>query len=336
VFEQKAAEFEAQGMTRKEAEVKAKPLSYSRTESKEEGLVRYAVIAEAVSDTSRNMNYHMCAKQCVQMKKEAKKCKPLACREPVCEPDPVCPDEKAIEACYKSCRKTSPWRWRRMEAIYSVLTIFSKESGFRADVHGGTGSHGLGDCAWKYPDTHPTKGGKRAAAWAKGANPVKKTCRSFCMGQINLGPKGKTRRGLSGADLVGIDLASTARCVEQTLRELSRSRLTCRKHEDWAGAMFSAYGTGWSCTNPKLVARSGAFWKHFNHPRALTQNWHDLLSEGRLEVVRQALRTSQGQLFFVSPIGPKTELEKTIAKVIGDPNDGKLILSAFEEEPESE
>lgn len=322
-YRQRLAQYQKEGMSFEKARKEAKLRSYTRPETKEEGLARYAIVATAVSDVSRKMTRHMCKSKCKGVAEQASQ----VCENP--EDETMCKTagEEALEACHKDCNKQAPWRWRRMELIYSALTVMQKESGFRADVHGGTGMMGRGDCDWKYPD------GRKAKAWTKGTSPIGGTCRSVCLGQINVGKGRVGPNRWSAEDLVGVDLGSTSRCVTQTMRELSRSRLTCRKSQDWAGAMFSAYGTGWSCTNKKLMARGGAFWKHFKHRRTLTQHWSELLVSPGMSQAYQRLYNSPSRMLWMIPV-ETPELDKAIAKVLEEveEEEGEIEMASFDDE----
>lgn len=301
VFYLKLAEFKAQGMTEEEASEKARPISFSRPETKAEALVRYAIIAEAIANVTRRLTYHMCKSTCVENLQ--------------CVDKKECKDE--VAECHNSCSKTALWRWRRKELIHSILIVTGQESGFRGDVHGGVGTEGRGDCDWKYPDD------RKAKPFAKGASPIPGTCRSVCLGQINLGNGGLGTAGpekWTADDLVGVDLASTERCITQTARTLAMARLGCvyqfKEMKDWAGAMFSAYGTGWSCTNKKLMTRSNNFWNYYNHPKVLEGRWITILTTPEVNDTRQILQT-QSPIYWMLPVeAAPTEIEQTVAEII--------------------
>lgn len=191
----------------------AKARSYTRPETYDEGIVRYAIIAQAISDVSESSTLNLCKQKCTD------------------------------EQCHKDCMRTALWKGSRKELAFMIATVASQESGFRADVHGGTGSAGRGDCKYQYPDGTP------AQPFAKGAIPIAGTCKSVCLGQINIG-NGTTSQGWKAADLVGIDLESTKRCFTVVAQNLSRSRSYCNRlgGKDWAKGTFAAYGSGSSCT----------------------------------------------------------------------------------------
>lgn len=206
----------SQGLSDKAANEAAKLKSFTRPETYEEGLARYVVIAQAIADVSEENTRHICNERC---------------------------KNKSSVACHQSCTKTSPWLWSRADLALAIATVTNQESGYRADVHGGVGTMGRGDCRWRFSN------GKPASPYAKGAAPVSGSCRSVCLGQINLG-KGTTPGGFKAGDLVGVDYGSTKRCLTVVARYLSRSRLYCtrwKKPSNWARATFTSYGTGATC-----------------------------------------------------------------------------------------
>jgi len=217
LYEEFLTEFQKY-MPLKEAQEEARFRSYTRPETKEEGFARYLMIARAISSVSENSTRHLCKQTCT--------------------------DEDTLETCHKECNSSAPWIWKRTELAYMMMTIASQESGFRADVHGGIGM-GRGDCAWKYPDGRP------AAPGATGARRDSSTCKSVCLGQINVG-SGTTSEGWTADDLVGLDYESTKRCMTVTARILAQSRMLCTRWNktggNWAKATFAAYGSGSSCT----------------------------------------------------------------------------------------
>jgi hypothetical protein len=209
--------FESRGMSQELAEKEAKIRSFTRPETYDEALVRYAIIAEAISNVSGKLTTGVCRNKC-----------------------------NNDAECQKQCFISSPWTWKQSELAFMILVAANQESGFRADVHGGTGEYGLGDCKWKNKD------GKDAVPFSKGAYPVKETCQSFCLGQIKVG-KGTTINNWSADDLIGIDSDSTERCITVTADYMTKSRIRCTKwnkitnENNWAKATFSAYGSGLSC-----------------------------------------------------------------------------------------
>jgi len=271
------------GLDPEEARERTKPLAYTRPETYEEGLVRYYIIAKADWDATLDMNRPYCKSQCNKAKFETK---------------------KEAFACHKRCLRTAPWHWSRKEHAWAAMTIFAKESGFRADVHGGVTPQGLGDCRWEKED------GKWAKPGSKGSRPILSTCRSFCLGQHNLGPQGHARYAghvWSGMDLVGIDYESTKRCALMTQKHLARSRLYCTgplapKFDDWAGVMFSMYGTGSRCDNKRLIRRGGTFWRYYQHPRDLTEQVKEKLATKEVRAAIDALLNSTRQVRWNSAL----------------------------------
>ena len=297
------------GLSSEKAMEEARLASYIRPENYEEGLIRYAVIAQAMANVSEKVTLHLCKEKCSSE------------------------DMK----CHKNCLNDAVWKWSRKELIYMTLIATNQESGFRSDVQSGTGSMGRGDCKYKYSN------GKPAAPGAKGAIIVPGSCRSVCLGQINLG-KGKVAKyGWQASDLLGLDMASTERCLTVVALNLSRSRGLCTgfgsaKIKDWAKATFAAYGSGNSCViyqkkykkiNNQLIPhyaytvkeqgkikvvwdvfapvnaiskipaeaswpalRSTLFWMHFNKPRTLNSEVISTLEELRIKTVYDKLVNS--------------------------------------------
>jgi len=260
----------------------AKPYSFTRAETYEEGLARYYVIASAARAVSLKMNRPYCKSLCNKIK-----------------------EKKEAFSCHKTCLRTTNWRWSRKELEYLTLTVLKLESGYRADVHGGVPPKGRGDCAWKNQKT-----GKRTAAWAKGALPIMSTCKSVCLGQINLGQRGKVKyknQYWYSDDLVGIDYTSTEQCLTAVGKYLSRSRLWCTSHlaprtNDWAGATMSMYGTGRVCDSKKLLKRSGVFWKTYNHPIALQPKAKKTFQDPQVMALIQQLMTTQSKVLWMIPM----------------------------------
>ena len=244
--------------------------SFTRPETYEEGLVRYAIIAQAIANISQSATRHLCLQKC-------KDIAATTCDESSAETLEKCKEQspKDYITCSNACKTNAPWSWSRAELALMTAVVINQESGFRADVHGGTGSLGRGDCTWKYSN------GKKAAAFAKNAKPDPSTCRSYCLGQINIGT-GKTSRGWAANDLVGIDLASTERCVTTVADYLSRSRNLCTKWNassgNWPKATFAAYGSGASCRifEKKIVKMEG---------KRVTQYAYKVSVNGKTETV---------------------------------------------------
>jgi hypothetical protein len=278
---------ENMNMPFEQASAKAKFLSYTRPETYDEGLVRYVIIAPALWDASLRMTQPYCKTQCHEAKFE---------------------DKQEHYACHKRCLKGSAWRWARKPLAYLTMTVFGKESGFRADVHGGVTPQGLGDCTWK-----------RDGRWAKpaspGARPILSTCRSFCLGQANLGRHGYVKfngNRWAGLDLVGIDYDSTSRCTKIAMKNLSRARLYCTgrlapRQNDWAAATLSGYGTGGTiasggCSSKRLTKRATTFWKQYNHPRELTDNVKRRLAKPEVQAAIALLMNAPYPVYWNTPL----------------------------------
>jgi hypothetical protein len=287
----------AQGMDFESAAAEAKPRSYTRPETYEEGLVRYRVIAEAVAHGSLRSSANVCKQQCQSLT-----------------------DEAEVAACHRSCNFYAPWKWNYKELAYLTLTVWGMESGYRADVHGGVGPAGRGDCGY-------LKGNKQVSAATPGA---KRYCKSVCLGQANVG-LGYTVVGGQrwyADDLVGIDLASTQRCAMATMQTLARARTYCAgpmapATRDWAGATLSMYGTGSKCDAPKLMVRSNVFYQMTRHPAVPTQGVLDLLADPRLSQAVSHLQTVSPVLWTIplgtGPAGVAATIEPAPAAPVVDP-----------------
>jgi hypothetical protein len=217
--------------------------SFTRPETFEEGVVRYSIIATAAAEVSEQMTRHLCKKRCDIASSNAYG----LCSDVKIEDTKQCQDdtENQSNVCYNQCVIDSPWLWTRKEIAYMGLTVLKEESGFRADVHGGTGPAGKGDCKWAYENGAP------APAWAKNAHRVPGTCKSVCLGQINIGEGTIMPWGWTADDLIGVDLASTKRCFSAVTKIMSLSKNQCLRsqgNKDIAKATFAAYGSGSSCT----------------------------------------------------------------------------------------
>jgi len=216
--------------------------SFTRPETFEEGLVRYAIIATAAGEVSEKTNRNLCKKQCDNAKYNAYG----LCSSQTDNALKQCNDDtdNQSNACHNQCITDTPWLWSRKESIYMALTAAEEESGFRADVHGGTGSAGKGDCKWAHEDGLP------APAWSKNAHRVPGSCKSVCLGQINIGAGTVMPWGWTADDLIGVDLGSTERCFTVITKVMSLSKNQCihtQGNKDIAKATFAAYGSGSSC-----------------------------------------------------------------------------------------
>ncbi len=252
LYDQNLRKLQSAGVTTDKAKIDAKLLSFTRPESYEEGLVRYAVIAQTIADVSDETTRHICKKTCDAQSDETH----AACSSSENKTQCMSEADGSAKACHNQCTKDAPWLWSRSDLAFMAATVTNQESGYRADVHGGTGALGRGDCDWRFSD------GRVATPFAKGASPVPGTCRSVCLGQINIG-NGKTPGGWSANDLVGVDYQSTKRCITSVARTLARARTLCTRWNkaptNWAKATFAAYGTGASCVayQRKTVKKNG-------------------------------------------------------------------------------
>jgi hypothetical protein len=289
IYEDTVEKLVARGYSLEEASVKAKPLSYTRPETYKEGLVRYVVIAKSVADASLNATAGLCSNKCSSL------------------------DDLSQKVCRDSCALTAIWSGDRNDLALAMLTVTKYESGWRADVHGGVTPAGRGDCNFRYPD------GRWARPRAKGASLVRGTCRSVCLGQINLGKGYVTymRKAYRANDLVGIDYASTSRCMSIVARNLSSSRSFCSSwysgnHSNWAGAMFSKYGSGNSCDVPRLLGRSNTF-RYFklNMSATLDPNVLATLSDPKFDAALNNLLTSTKQITWMYPLNAPSVQEQS-------------------------
>lgn len=261
---------QAQGVSFSEAQDRARPLSYTRPETYEEGLVRYQIIAEAIVDVSGKMTHKLCLDAC----------------------------QGEQEVCEEHCSRSAPWPRSRKELALLMVTVTRAESGWRSDVHSGFGRAARGDC--DFVDA----AGKPALPWTEGARMVAGSCKSVCVGQINTGAHGSN---IEPESLVGVDYASTTRCLTMTAKTLTKSYHYCTSPimpwpEDWAGATFSAYGHGSSCSHKKLLARSHTFYKIMRNGRPLQPKPLQLLALPQLQQEIAKLRASSQQLLWVTPI----------------------------------
>jgi len=220
----------------------AKIRSFTRPETFEEGFVRYAIIATAAAEVSEKTTRHLCKKQCdIASSNAYGLCSSQAEDVKQCRDD----TQNQSAACHNQCVTDAPWLWTRKESVYMAITAAEEESGFRADVHGGTGPAGKGDCKWEHEDGTP------APAWSKNAHRVPGSCKSVCLGQINIGTGTVSPWGWTADDLIGVDLASTERCFTVITKTMSLSKNQCvhtQGNKDIAKATFAAYGSGSSCT----------------------------------------------------------------------------------------
>lgn len=111
-----------------------------------------------------------------------------------------------------------------LEMAAYLLTVIRFESAFWRSVH--TGELG-GDCIYD-----------------KKRRPVPGTCRSWCLVQINLGPRAEKRRSLfteyNREQLVGLDPEATRRCVETGAAYVQFARKRCGARRP--RCVFNSYG----------------------------------------------------------------------------------------------
>jgi len=197
------------------SEVESKLRSFTRPETFEEGIVRYAVISEAYANVSKKFTIDICVNRC-----------------------------STDNICIEKCNSSPNQEYKRRELSILMEIVSNQESGFRADVQGGTGDYGRGDCQWQFADK------KTAQPFTKGAKPIKSTCKSVCLGQIKIG-QGATNHSWTADDLVGIDYASTERCLTTVAEYILKAEELCYsrygKSKDWYKSIFAAYGSGTSC-----------------------------------------------------------------------------------------
>lgn len=207
---------------------KAKPLSYLRRETPEEMIIRYSLVAQSISNVSAEVSKGSCLNKC----------------------------EEGDESCQLQCKEESIWHWDRKSLAIMLLSIARHESGYKYHIQ--TGIHnGRGDCIWY-------KNGKRVKPWTPGAYKDPYSCKSVCLGQINVGKGVVKGFGWSAEDLVGTDLASTRRCLIAMSSAASRARGYCSsRNPNWTNGTFSLYGSGYSCDLAIMNKRSGTYWRAY-------------------------------------------------------------------------
>jgi hypothetical protein len=252
LYLQKQEELVAEGIAPAEAVTRALPMAYSRPETYEEGLARYYVIASSIVDVAQKNSYQYCLAE--------NECQKAATTHT---------GEGSLQACYKGCYESHRWDRTTEQLAWALFTVSTFESGWRADVHSGTGWAGRGDCSWE-------KDGVKVPAWTEGGKPIISTCNSFGLTQIWFGNPPRVMSSYSRQytydQVLGLDAASTRGSLDVAVTVLSRADRLCRgvKH-DWAWAMFSLYGSGGGCKVEGAKLRSSRFWKW-----AYTKNHVDL------------------------------------------------------------
>ena len=163
----------------------------------------------------------------------------------------TCPPPGRGASTQPACRRLyreRPWSGNERHLERLLVTVMSHESALRRDIHSG---YTRGDC------DYTTIGGKQTV--------VVGSCRSHCLGQVQV-PRGrKTKRGYTSEDLVGIDRASTERCLETVIDVLAGARNACvRQNHGREGAYpactMGLYGgvAGWS-GDPRIAARAKTY-----------------------------------------------------------------------------
>lgn len=225
----------------------ARERSWYRYENWAEGTRRYLTIAEAMARASRDMVWSP-EGDCA--------------RPGTADPDdgPAC----------TARRRARPWVGSERLLQVVLATVASHESGLRRDVHEGKTR---GDC------DYTTRNGKRVI--------IAGSCRSSCLGQINLPhPDDETRRGHGRDDLVGLDEAATFRCVEAMVDRLSHARQMCIRRNNgvttgrYAACTFGVYGgvAAWS-SDPRIKDRVKTFQRLWSTSRKVDQEVHDALDD---------------------------------------------------------
>ncbi|MEM1034102.1 MAG: hypothetical protein AAGN82_27440 [Myxococcota bacterium] len=219
--------------------------AWYRYENATEATRRYAVIAGAMAQVSRDMVWG----------------------ESTCAPPGA--DEDDGDAC-AARRRQRPWLGSARLLQVTLATVASHESGLRRDVHDGTTR---GDCDY---ETHR---GRRVV--------VPGSCRSSCLGQVNLpGADDETRRGHGRDDLVGLGAAATHRCIEAMVDRLSRARRSCGGAGPGAAqarrtaCTLGVYGgvAGWR-RDPRIAARVATFERLWKTRATVGEEVHDRLSD---------------------------------------------------------
>lgn len=107
-------------------------------------------------------------------------------------------------------KREGRWLGSERALVRLMATVMAHESGFRRDVHEG---RTRGDC------DYTTIGGERTV--------IAGSCKSHCLGQVQVVGDDRTARGYNGNDLVGLDDASTRRCLETVSDLLAGAHKAC-------------------------------------------------------------------------------------------------------------
>jgi hypothetical protein len=162
-------------------------------------------------------------------------------------------------------------RWKSSpDALRQLLvTVVLHESGMRRDIHSGLTR---GDCDYRMVKGKPQL--------------IEGSCRSHCLGQINLDPGAKTARGYSADQLVGVDRAATRRCIQTTADLLTQAHGACMRQLNAEGShaacTLAMYGgvTGWA-TDPRIAARMTSYRNLRAHRAELNDRVRRLLKRPR-------------------------------------------------------
>lgn len=141
-------------------------------------------------------------------------------------------------------------RWLGSERALERLlaTVMAHESGLRRDVHEG---RTRGDC------DYTTIGGERTV--------IAGSCKSHCLGQVQVIGDDRTARGYTADDLVGTDHASTRRCLETVSDLLAGAHKACVAQRNGKVATYPActmgiYGgvASWR-SDPRIAKRAKTY-----------------------------------------------------------------------------
>jgi hypothetical protein len=147
--------------------------------------------------------------------------------------DDACPPPRHGDGGDGACaarHRERPWSGTARQLELFLATVMAHESTLRRDVHEGTTR---GDC------DHAVIEGRRQL--------VVGSCRSHCLGQVRVLPGDRTARGYSADDIVGLDRASTERCIETMVDYLSTAHELCvaqnsGREAAYPGCTMGVYG----------------------------------------------------------------------------------------------
>jgi hypothetical protein len=263
LFNEKVDYLVSTGVSLGDAQIFAKPLSFVKYESYEDGLARYKIIAQALANVSGQLTKSECLKTC------------------------------SVDDCATKCKKAI-WSGDQRSLAFFMATLIRYESEFRADIHGGMPPNGRGDCLWRYPN------GRIAKPGTSGTFRDLQTCQSVCLGQVKRAAVRAYKLPYDHDDLVGLDLQSTERCLTVVGLNLIGARGYCSKAfpgADAAGGAFSLYGTGNSCKNVNLTNRAKTFWRIAYSKIALTDEVMGDMNNYRTHQLYDLLANSTDRIF---------------------------------------